>query len=179
MRTNQSIRKRGARRKREVLDLDITSLLDILVILLVFLLKSYNSSGITFSYPKDIRLPTSESSSPNTFGVIITMSKEKIWIDSKEVVDLEKAAVDPYYRRTVFDRSSKGRMIIPLYNELVEKKKMVKRVEKSAENAKKFSGIANLIIDKTIKYTEVRKILYTVAEAGYKKYKFVVLSKEQ
>ena len=179
MRTHQSIRKRGARKKREVLDLDITSLLDILVIMLVFLLKSYNSSGVTFNYPEGIKLPTSRSESPNTFGVAIQMSKEKIWLDDKELVDLEKAAQDPYYRKTVFDPSSEGRMIIPLYNELVNKKTMVKRVEQSSENAKKFSGIANLIVDKDIRYTQLRKILYTVAEAGYKQYKFVVLGEEQ
>ena len=122
MRTNQSIRKRGCRKKRDVVDLDITSLLDILVIMLVFLLKSYNSSGVTFNYPKGIKLPTSKSESPNTFGVVIQMSKEKIWLDDKEVVDLEKAEQDPYYRRTVFDSSSQGRMVIPLYNEIGQQK---------------------------------------------------------
>ena len=107
------------------------------------------------------------------------MSEKKIWLDNKEIVDLERAAQDAYYRRTIFDSSSQGRMIIPLYNELVNKKNMIKRVEKSAENAKKFSGLANLIIHKHIKYTELRKILFTVAEAGYKQFKFVVLSEEQ
>ena len=179
MRTHQSIRKRGTRKKRTPIDLDITSLLDILVIMLVFLLKSYNSSGVTFNYPKGIKLPTSKSESPNTFGVAIQMSKEKIWLDDKELVDLEKAERDAYYRRMVFDPSSQGRMIIPLYNELVNKKNMVKQIEKSSDNAKKFSGIANLIIDKDIRYTQLRKILYTVAEAGYKQYKFVVLGEEQ
>ena len=179
MRTHQSIRKRGARRKSNVMDLDITSLLDILVIMLVFLLKSYNSSGVTFNYPKGIKLPTSKSESPNNFGVAIQMSKEKIWLDDKELVDLERAERDPYYKRTVFDQSTEGRMIIPLYNELVNKKNMVKRIEKSSDNAKKFSGIANLIVDKDIRYTQLRKILFTVAEAGYKQYKFVVLGEEQ
>ena len=45
--------------------------------------------------------------------------------------------------------------------------------------AKKFSGVANLIIDKTIKYSYVKKIMYTCAAAGFKQYKFVVLAKEQ
>lgn len=179
MRTNQSIRKRGARKKSEIIDLDITSLLDILVIMLVFLLKSYNSSGVTFNYPEGIKLPISKSDSPNTFGVAIQMSKEKIWLDDKELVDLTRAQTDSFYRRTVFDSSSQDRMIIPLYNELVNKKNMVKRIEQSSDNAKKFSGIANLIIDKEIPYTQLRKILYTVAEAGYKQYKFVVMGEEQ
>ena len=179
MRTNQSIRKRGKRRKKEVVDLDITSLLDILVIMLVFLLKSYNSSGVTFNYPEGIKLPTSKSESLSTFGVVIQMSNDKIWLDDKEIADLKKARGNAYYRRTVFDNSSQGRLIIPLYNELVNKKRMVKRIEKSANNAKKFSGVANLIIDKKIPYVELRKILYTVAQAGYKQYKFVVLGEEQ
>lgn len=179
MRHNCSIRKRGKRRRREVLDIDITSLLDILVILLVFLLKSYNSSGVIISVPRGVNIPSSASESLNTSGVVIQVSKNKIWFDEEEVVDLQKARKSSYYRKTVFNRSSQGRMIIPLFNALIKKKKTIKQVEKSAENASKFTGVVNLVIDKDIGYYDVRKVMYTVASAGYSTYKFVVLGEEE
>lgn len=170
MRASRSIRNRGRRRKTPMLDIDITSLLDILVIMLVFLLKSYNSSGVTFNIPKNITLPLSASQSLNNMGVNIQVSPTNIWVDNKIVLDSKKLP-----QRT-YDMS--GKRIIPLYNELVSKRQMIQQIEKSSPNAKKFSGIINLLVDKSLKYSYLKKILFTSAEAGYKQYKFVVLGSE-
>jgi biopolymer transport protein ExbD len=168
--SGRSIRNRGRRTKVGPLELDITSLLDILVILLVFLLKSYNSSGVSFN-TKSIQLPKSQSSSLNNAGVIVTVAKDKIWVDDKAILEGESVI------RTSYDMG--GRRIVPLFNELVKKKQTIERVEKSAPNAAKFSGIINLLVDKTIKYTYLKKIMFTCAEAGFRQYKFVVLGENQ
>lgn len=170
MRLNRSIRNRGRRKKSPLIDLDITSLLDILVIMLVFLLKSYNSTGIILNVPKDITLPSSNSQDVNTSGVVVQVSPTTIWVDNQVVLDKEET------RGKVYDYG--GRRIIPLFNELVNKKNLVKRVQKTSTEAKEFSGVINLIVDKTIKYSEIKKILFTAAEAGYKSYKFVVLGED-
>ncbi len=166
MRNNRLIRKRGNRSKREVLDLDITSLLDILVIMLVFLLNSYNSSGIVLNVPKGLTLPKSESQNLNTNGVVVQVSPDMIWVDDKEIIDLKK------------ENLGRNGVISPLYDELVAKKKLIQQIEQSAENANKFSGNVNLIVDKTIRYSFIRRLMFTAAEAGFKQYKFVVLGEE-
>ena len=171
MRKQRFIRNRIGRRKTTNFEIDITSLLDILVIMLVFLLKSYNSSGLVFNVPKGISLPKSESRTINTSGVIIQVSPTTIWVDDKVIYDINKSKV-----KNVYDQGRKR--IIPLFNELVAKKKIIKQLEKSSMNAKKFSGVANLIIDKSLKYSFLQKVLYTSAEAGFVKYKFVVLGDE-
>lgn len=170
MRLNRSIRNRGRRNKKPLIDLDITSLLDILVIMLVFLLKSYNSTGIILNVPKDITLPTSNSSDINTSGVVVQVSPSTIWVDDEVILQKNEP------KGRVYDYG--GRRIIPLFNELVRKKNLVKQVSQVTPEAKKFSGIVNLIVDKSIKYSEVKKVLFTAAEAGYKSYKFVVLGEE-
>lgn len=166
MRSNRLIRKRGNKGKKEVMDIDITSLLDILVIMLVFLLNSYNSSGIILNVPKGVVLPKSESQSLNTSGVVVQVSADMIWVDDKEILDLKKETL-------------KGSGIVaPLYDELVAKKNLVKQIEMSAENAQEFSGNINMIVDKSIRYSFLRRLMFTAAEAGYKQYKFVVLGEE-
>ena len=170
MARNRSIRNKRKRDKKEVIDVDITSLLDILVILLVFLLKSYNSSGVTLTIPKGIELPVSESISLNNPGVMIQVSKDKIFVDSETILDAENPPAQ------IYDQGK--RRIIPLYNELVKKKEHIKAIAKQAPAAKPFSGIANLIIDKSLKYSYVKKIMYTCAEAGFKEYKVVVMGEE-
>ena len=128
------------RKKDKVIDIDITSLLDILTILLVFLLQSYNSSGVTINVPKGIELPRSASESLNNFGVNIQVSKTNIWVDDKEVLTSETAKDGQ-----VFDEG--GRRIVPLYNELIKIKETIKQTEKLSPQAAKFSGVANLVVD--------------------------------
>jgi len=171
MRLNRSIRNRGRRNKKEPIDLDITSLLDILVIMLVFLLKSYNSTGIIMNIPEGITIPTSKSEDLSTSGVVVQVSKETIWVDDQVILEKDNPKGKTY--------DYGGRRIIPLFNELVSKKNTIKQVEKTTPNATKFSGIVNLIVDKEIKYSEIKKILFTAAEAGYRSYKFVVLGENQ
>ena len=172
MARNRSIRNRKRRGKKEGFELDITSLLYILVILLIFLIKSYNSSGVTLNIPEGIELPKSKSSSGNQPGVIIQVSKDKIWVDSKTVLDTSNLP------NPIYDQG--GRRIIPLFNELERKKEEIEKLALQTNNkAKKFGGIANLIIDKSLKYSYVKKVMYTCATAGFKEYKFVVMGQEQ
>jgi len=157
------------RRKHQVLDVDITSLLDILTIILVFLLQSYNSSGVIINVPKDISLPRSTSESLNNFGINVQVSKSQIWVDDVEVVNTDSAD-----KGQVFDEG--GRRIVPLYNELVKIKETIKQSEKLSPQAAKFSGVANLVIEKSLKYDYLKRVMYTCAAAGFKEFKFVVLT---
>jgi biopolymer transport protein ExbD len=172
MARNRSIRNKKRRNKNGVMDIDITSLLDILVILLIFLIKSYNTSGITLNIPEGIELPTSKSSSVNTPGVVIQVSKDKIWVDNKAVLDTANLP------SALYDNG--GRRIIPLFNELARKQEEIKNLAMKTNNqVKEFSGTANLIIDKSLKYSYVKKVMFTCASAGFKEYKFVVMGEEQ
>ena len=154
------------RRGVKVIDLDMTSLLDILTILLAFLLHNFDATRALINVPADIALPNSKSQSLNTNGVNIQVSVAKIWVDDKEVLNSE---VLP---DKIYDQD--GRRIVALYNELIAVKERIKQTEKASPEAVKFSGIANLVLDKTLKYSYVRRIMFTCAEAGFKEYKFVV-----
>ena len=136
---------------------------------MVFLLQSYNSSGVVINVPKDIELPRSTSETLNTFGVNIQVSKSQIWVDDKEVLNTQN--VDD---RKLFDDS--GRRIIPLFDQLVKIKETIKQSEKLSPDAKTFSGVANLVVDKSLKYNYLKKVMYTCAAAGFKEFKFVVMT---
>lgn len=171
MARNRSITSRKRKSKKELVDVDITSLLDILVILLVFLLRSYNSSGITMNVPPGIELPKSDSQTFNSPGIMIQVAKDQIWVDNQSVLSTEETE-----KKNIYDHG--GKRIIPLFNELAKKKQQIKEIALRAKEAKEFSGIANLIVDKSIKYNYLKKIMYTCAEAGFKEYKFIVLGDE-
>ncbi|MBY0516745.1 MAG: biopolymer transporter ExbD [Bacteriovoracaceae bacterium] len=166
-----SARFMSRRRKPSVLEVDVTSLLDILTILLAFLINNFDATGVRIHVPAGISLPDSHSQSVNTNGVSIQVSADKIWVENKEVLNSETMPDKMY--------DMDGRRIVSLFNELVSIKESIKQTEKISPDAVKFSGIANLVLDKSLKYSYIRKIMFTCAEAGFKEYKFVVRNLEQ
>lgn len=167
MRSKRLIRFRRRRKTGEAGELDITSLLDILVILLVFLLKSYSTSGLIYTPPEQIQLPVSTSKSKGSMSIMIQVSKDKIWVDEKIVFDQDLGTLK------IDDGDQKT--IISLFNELTKKREEVEMLSKTSTEANKFSGIVNLVIDKSINYKIIKNILFTAAEAGFVKYKFIVM----
>jgi biopolymer transport protein ExbD len=164
----RTVSMRSRRKKKGAGELDITSLLDILTILLVFLVQSYNSSGVVVNIPEGIEIPNSEHITPNTEGVIVQVSKEKIWVDDVEILNTEKLP------DSVYDEG--GFRIIPLYNELIKKKDLINAVSKAAGGeVKPFSGVVNLVVDKSYEYKYLKKIMYTCGQAGFREFKFVVM----
>lgn len=163
--------RRASRRrdKKEVAELDITSLLDILVILLVFLIKSYNASGILLNIPENLKMPNSKSKTMNTSGVMVQISQDKMWVDDKEVYNFK----NPTSHSRLY--GSGQTLLRPLYNQLVVKRQEVMTLQKATQNATEFSGVVNLIVDKSYRYSFIKKVLNTCARAGYSQYKFVVL----
>ena len=167
MSKKRQIRKRVRRQKKEAMDIDITSLLDILVVILIFLLKSYSTSNVIINIPEEIQLPKSASVDLNQEGVTLQVSANKIFVDDQEVAEIGVT-------RPMYDAARLK--ILPLYNELVRKRESTENLAKSVEGARKFNGVVNLVMDKTVKYGFLRKLMYTCGEAGFVKFKFVVLS---
>lgn len=166
---NRSIKYRRAQRPAGPIELDITALLDVFIVLLVFLVYSSQSSGLLTSTAKSIELPFSTSKALSGKAVSVQISKSQIWVDEKEVLNTQTMDQDE-----VFDRE--GKKIIPLYNQLV---KLRERNEKSQELSPKalpFSGEINLVVDKTLRYNYLKRIMLTCASAGFKNMRFVVAS---
>ena len=170
MRLNRSIRHRRRRPKRGMLEIDITSLLDILVIMLVFLLKSYNSSGIVINVPKNVSLPISQSQNQNSSGLIVQVSDSAIWVEDKVIIDKVK-------EKMVIDKND-DKLIVALFDELVSRKKTINQISKMSPGNQDFSGVINFIIDRSVKYSEIQKLMHTCAASGFQKFKFVVLGEQ-
>lgn len=141
------------REKKEPMELDITSLLDILVILLVFLLKSYNASDLKLDLAKSLEVPQSDARKLGSHAVIVQVDKDKnIWIDKKKIGSIPSA----------------GQEIASLLDILKEKK------EQDRAPAEKKSKLINLVFDKNTPYQSLQKVMHTSAIAGFTEFKFIV-----
>ena len=149
------MRKRFQRKrpKAEPMELDITSLLDILVILLVFLLKSYNASNLKLNLVKDLSIPDSKARKLGAHSMIVQVDKnKKIWIDNKVIGTI--------------DRADK---IESLYDFLKNKREIA-----TAKDPKQVLKSINLVLDKELPYNSMQKVMNTSALAGYTEFKFIV-----
>ena len=152
---NQKLMKRKMAKKEEGLhEIDLTSLMDIMVILLVFLLKSYNPTDLAVDLSKDINIPSSSSFDLGENSVIIKMDKQKrIFVDDKEMKN--KSEIVGYLKVKM--------------TELVKLKKSYKKKENVY--------VLNLVMDEGLTYQDFKGIMDQAAEAGYNQYKFIVKGK--
>jgi biopolymer transport protein ExbD len=81
------MKKRFARkRSNEQIDVDITSLLDILTILLVFLLMSYNASDLTLDLTKNLEMADSNAQELTKFAPVLQVNKNAVvFLNNKEI----------------------------------------------------------------------------------------------
>src|SRR6188474_404709 len=69
--------------------LNITAMLDIMTIILVFLLKTLGESSTAIPQSDDLRLPTSiVKSDPHQEGVTVTISKSQILVGDQKILAL-------------------------------------------------------------------------------------------
>lgn len=116
----RSIRFRRARRKHREIELQLTSMLDVLVIILVFLLKSYSTSTNNFTTLPGLKLPLSASQDipPDSLHLIIT--PEGMTFESVRIVEFDLGAgslgatdADAQYSLKPVDLAEDGRQIKP------------------------------------------------------------------
>ncbi len=186
----RSIRNRtGRRRVRKEFELQLTSMMDVLVIILVFLLKTYSTAINSFTTVAGIKLPVSYSKDvpPDSLQVIIT--PEGLTFENARIVDFVIAAggvgsTDSSYTFKTNDLDENGHRIVPLFDALIrakEKSELLKQRSVKRDAYGKplpFEGVLAIQADKSIQYDVIRKIMYTGAASGYSVFRFLAKARE-
>ncbi len=166
-----SIRKKRKRREfDQPSKLTITSLMDIMTIILVFLLKSYSTNPVQLKQAKDLQLPFSYSDIMPADSTAITLTLNGILVDDKPVLTLDNGVVSES------DRSSGGYLIDPLFQKLQEAVDHQKRVAKFNKKAK-FTEILTIISDRHVPFNLLSQVMYTAGQAQFSKFKFAVIKR--
>ena len=158
------LKKRNLKKKN--LEIDITSLLDILVILLVFLLRAYNPDESILKIAENITLPFSDSRKIREKSITVQLDKNrKIWVEDKKIGLV---------------KGDKNQKIEKLYRILLKERKKVGSVEINRDPAseleiKKKTERINIVLDQGLPYLFLKKIMYTANLAGFNKFKFIVV----
>lgn len=142
----------------EVEEIDITSLLDILVILLVFLLKSFNDSELTLDLVNELALPYSLSRAAANNGVIVQVNKKKnVFLNTDAIGNLNDSDT----------LSNLKAMLLKKYSQI-----------KSLQKEPKNKQLINLVFDKGLKYSVIDEIMKVSTDSGFSQYKLIIQGEE-
>ncbi len=168
----RGMRKYIDRRIPATFKIQITSMVDMFVILLVFLLKSYSTSPVNLTQDDNVKLPVSSSTKDPVDALKVVVSKIGIFVDDKKVVDLDQGSID------VKDvDASDTNFIRALYTALdleAQKSKGIAKVNETVE----FDGKVVMQADRDLSYQLLRKVMYTSMMAGYSDVKIAVMSNQ-
>jgi hypothetical protein len=85
------VRGRGRRLKRRAFGLQITSLMDVLMIIVVFLLKSYGLSSMQIAQEDKLELPVSKSTETFGEGIVLVIAQDRMTIDGEPVLEFKQS----------------------------------------------------------------------------------------
>jgi biopolymer transport protein ExbD len=161
----------------EINFLNITAMLDIMTIILVFLLKSLGESSASIPQSEDLRLPNSViRTQPSQEGIVVTVSKSQILVGDEKVLSLPgreslaQAGVGARYKRG----GPNDIYIVPLGNALQAARQTDKLI-RQAKGLDAGSSEAIVIADETTPYRLLIEVLFTLGQSEFGKYHLMVI----
>lgn len=154
--------KKRKRKKEE--KLNITSMMDMFTIILVFLLKSYSAEGQLITPAQGLVIPTSYTELAAKPALEIKVSELEIAVGDRVVADVKSAL-------------AQKEMLIKSLVAVLKKER--KNAELLAESqGKEFKGELVIQGDKNMSYKLLTRVMYSCGKAGYSKQNFVVYKNE-
>src|SRR4051794_13065522 len=150
-------------------DLNITPMMDMMTIILVFLLKSFTSSSALIQLDQNLQVPASSTHLKPKEAVPITITRKVVLVEGSPVVPVNNGRVDATYK----PQGENGYLIAPIKDKL---DLVAKREQRVAERmGHKFDGELMVVADKSTPYRLLTEVLYSCGQAGYANYRLLVL----
>ena len=166
-------KKKGNKKHRSMgggRELSITSLLDALVIVLVFMLMNYAVNPTNITSSEDLQLASSTESAMPDEAIPVAITRNAILVDSEPVAAIKD------WKVSAADKNAEGTAFI---KSLADKLNVVREQQKAIAEAlpgKEFKGRILLVVDREAPYTLLREVMLTASKSGFGAFSFVVIS---
>lgn len=145
---------KGENKRSITAELNLTSMIDLFSVIILFLIQSFSASGEIMIINKDISLPTANYAKELTRSPIITITKEKVILEGAAVG--ENADINEKLEETDWDLPQMSR-------KLEDYKKFFESVNTDA----KFPGEVIVQADEKLPFVYIKRVLYTLVKFGY------------
>ena len=167
-------RRKARQRAGEIKELNIVAMMDMMTILLVFLLKSYQASTLSVNMSEGLTIPASSTQLSPQENISITISMYEVAVNDRRVVQMQAGVIPPTYKEGGRAEAFYVGSVFDALKKEVDKQKYIAQYNKNAP----FSGRLNVIADRRITYRTLMEILYTAGQAELGEYKFMVMKND-
>lgn len=171
---------RVRRKRNNAFGLQLTSMMDVLVIIVIFLLKSYGLSIMQVPQQDKLELPKSKATDVFGEGITLQIAQDKIMIDNETILQFAGDFKEKKFElpEGSMDAQNAGHGIFAIFDVLKKKKEdfdtLASRAPDPKEAAKKWTGDLLVQADKDVPYELIRNVMYTAGMAGYKQFRLTV-----
>ncbi|MEW6441114.1 MAG: biopolymer transporter ExbD [bacterium] len=153
-------------RDSQVAGVNITSLMDAMTIILIFLLYHFSSQDQNIRLEKGVELPKSSSEKPFKWAINVTLAKNRLLVEDDFVCPIKEGRF--------IGVGNDPEKIAPLYDRLVNLKDVEKyrQVERDATEP-----VVIFHADKQHRFETINAVMKTAAMAGYPNFRFAVLKR--
>lgn len=168
-----------------VASLSLTAMVDMFTVLTVFLLQNYKTTGEVLNLAKNLQLPQASVTKELKPAHVVTISKDELKLDEMVL-------------GTFLQVKERADWMIPLLHQQYQsalqkdeadaKSGLKSRLQKAVTSAKKADGSpaeddtfrkVTVQADKEIDILSIKKVLFTLTEAGASEINFAVIQKEK
>jgi len=160
-----SIRRRRLNRRRVhgTTTLRLTSMMDILTTLLLFLLKSFVMEGEATTPVAGVSLPASSSETTPRAAIVIAIFDDAVMIDGEVVARVSR------------EESSRDLLIQPLAARLEAAREQALVIARLRGADTSFSGRVSIQGDRDIHFAILQRVMYTCSASGFDEISLAVL----
>jgi biopolymer transport protein ExbD len=173
------------RKQNEDMNLQITSMADIFIIILVFLLKSYSTSLSNISPSKEMLLPEAQAKDEMQEALKIEITANSINIDDKPIVTLSNYSFSKQDSdgnkgsRSLYAALMKERGKVVKMGDAPKKKDVAAKdsqdPKKKAQDKGDHDSTILVMADKETPFSTIKTVLTSAAQTGFVDLKLVVV----
>ncbi len=168
----KAIRRNAA--EPEINFLNITAMLDIMTIILVFLLNTPGESSAAVPQSDDLRLPNSiVTTQLHQEGVTVTISKSQILVGDAKVLNL--SGRESLVQTGAGALNKRGELFIVPLGSALQAARKTRRRGASGQGSRSPSSEAIIIADMTTPYRLLIEVLFTLGQSEFGKYHLMVM----
>ena len=148
-------------------ELNMTPLVDMFVIMVLFLIANFSATGEVLMMTKDIELPEAKNVKEVELVPVVLVSATQVVVDGNVIAQVDDITREEYLN------------IPSLEEKLRDMKKKYEDLHAAANDSGSFKGDINIQGDKNVPFKVMKRIMYSCATAGYGNINFAVLGTQE
>ncbi len=161
--------QRGSKKRSAVAVLQLTAMVDMFTVLVVFLLQNYASTNQILPISDQIALPQATSVKELKPSLVVVLSKDYLSFDEKRLMRFEQIQKSSQWLLHALLNPVKAAM----ENLNKESREAFQAQDGQSKIPRQYK--MTLQVDKDIDFLSVKKVLYTLTEAGLQEINFAVI----